>query len=729
MKIEGKGILQNILNIMLNILISIFSVILLISLYNNIQIKLFGKDYSDFFGYSVFEVQTGSMKPEINPGDWIIVKATQDINLKDIVTFRKDGEFITHRVIGTYNETYVTKGDANTSKDDPIDKSQIVGKVTKILPNFGIFKKTIFNPLVLISIIITIFICNIVFKDNLKNSNEKELIKNIKGKVLEFKKKILTMLDNQLENKKNKDDKSVEEQVTIISNEEEAELEVTKEIEIVSEEKILDNSLTLKEEAEGTWLGDYLQIEKSPEKEEENIIERNIIEETNKEEKTKLEVNDEIKEQEEITDSSMDEYNSSFIPVDISDLDNTFLEIAQNEIKEDEVHVQKTEEIKEEIKIDKPSTKINLDLLENTRKSKNIIDKFISIKIEEINEIINVLDDDGKTYTNEPTIKNSLISAYVDSKYYNYYGELESSNKKQSIKIEKYLKDVSIMMKRNYEGTDNKYDKKLDRFLEMFIILAKLEQVKNSIQDKRAKEEYYKKELIEHAEKCEWTEENLKEAVSDILKIQRNYVGIYGYLFKKVETNLFEIEYDKIKNRKGMYLVSLQHNISFSKVYSDYIIEKTYNEGIVAENKMIILMNLLSLQIVKDMMDSDFNNKYLVYLPTSLYYKEKKLEKILRNIDDERAKECVEIIIDINQLVTFNKGIERLKKRGYNFSLLIDEEINIDSKKYLGLNIAEHIFIDQSLNKGKIVSYLPSDLTEKIIYTDIKEKIGSLDGE
>lgn len=728
MKIEGKGILQNILNVILNILIGIFSIILLISLYNNIQIKLFGKDYSDFFGYSIFEVQTGSMKPEIDPGDWIIVKATQDINLKDIVTFRKDGEFITHRVIGTYNETYVTKGDANTSKDDPIDKSQIVGKVTKILPNFGIFKKTIFNPAVLISIIITIFICNIVFKDNLKNSNGKELIKKLKEKIIELKQKILAMLDKQIQKKEIKYTDPIEEKVTIISNDEE-ELEVTKEIEIVPEEKILDNSLTLKEDAEGTWLGDYLQIEKEQEK-EESINEENKIEETNKEENVKLEINDEIKEQEEeITDSSMDEYNSSFIHVDIFDLDNTFLEIAQNEIKEDEVHVQKTEEIKEEIKIDKPSTKINLDLLENTRKSKNIIDKFISIKIEEINEIINVLDDDGKTYTNEPTIKNSLISAYVDSKYYNYYGELETSNKKQSIKIEKYLKDVSIMMKKNYEGTDTKYDKKLDRFLDMFIILTRLEQVKNSIQDKRAKEEYYKKELIEHAEKCEWTEENLKAAVAEILKIQRNYVGIYGYLFKKVDTNLFNIEYDKIKNNKGMYLVNLQHNISFSKVYSDYIIEKTYNEGIVAENKMIILMSLLSLQIVKDMMDSDFNKKYLVYLPTTLYYKEKKLEKILRNIDDERAKECVEIIIDINQLVTFNKGIERLKKRGYNFSLLIDEEINIDSKKYLGLNIVEHIFIDQNLNKGKIVSYLPSDLTEKIIYSDIKEKIGSFDGE
>ena len=74
----------------------------------------------------------------------------------------------------------------------------------------------------------------------------------------------------KIQKKEIKDTDPIEEKVTIISNDEE-ELEVTKEIEIVPEEKILDNSLTLKEDAEGTWLGDYLQIEKEQEKEKESI--------------------------------------------------------------------------------------------------------------------------------------------------------------------------------------------------------------------------------------------------------------------------------------------------------------------------------------------------------------------------------------------------------------------------------------------------------------------------
>src|SRR5574344_402147 len=122
------NIYEKILNIALDILIVIFGFILLVSIYNNIQIKILGNSYSSFFGYSTFEVQTGSMADAINPGDWIIVKYAKNVKLNDIITFEKDGDFITHRVVEVYKETYVTMGDANNSKDDAISKNQVVGK-------------------------------------------------------------------------------------------------------------------------------------------------------------------------------------------------------------------------------------------------------------------------------------------------------------------------------------------------------------------------------------------------------------------------------------------------------------------------------------------------------------------------------------------------------------------------------------------------------------------------
>jgi len=660
MDMKQKGLIEKVINILLNVFIGLFGIILLISLYNNIQVRLFGKEYSDFFGYSVFEVQTGSMTPEINPGDWIIVKSTQNIELDDIITYKQDGEYITHRVIGAYNGTYVTKGDANNSKDEPIDKKQVVGKLTNILSNFGIFKKTIFNPIVLAAIIITILICNFVFK---KNKKEQYLVLNvdIKNKLLNISNNVINKVKNNISKKKEK----------------------------TNEEK------NVKEEFE------------IPQNEEQDSIYNDIV--------------DNFEEQEEI---------SSYIPVDVTELDDTFLEIAQNEIEEETpiLEVKKVEQVEEEIKESTP--KLNLELLENGKKSKNIIDKFISIKVEELNEIINILDDDGKTYVNEATIKNKLLSSYIDSKYYNYFGETDvSNNKKQTVKIEKYMNDVADAMNKKYKGTDTKYSDKVNRFLSIFNVIINLEQAK-LITDKKAKEEFYKKELTKYSKACNWDIKKVKTAIFEIMKIQRNYIGITEYLFKKLETNMFELEFNKLKTNKNIYGLSLEHNISFGKIYSDYIIDKTYNEGVIAENKIIVLLNLLSIQLVKDMIESEFNKKYVLYLPKTLYSKEKKLEKILRMIEDEHAKESTVILMKLEHLLKYKTVVKKLKKQGYNFAIALNSESKIDEKNYNTVNLVDYIFVDKNIpNIVKTLSSLPEDIVEKIVYEDITEKIGDFGGE
>ena len=181
MTLEKRGLYRKIIDIVLDILIVLFAIILAISIYSNIQIKILGNKYSSFFGYSTFEVQTGSMADTINVGDWIIVKKSKNIRLDDIVTYQKKGQFITHRVIEAYKGTYITKGDANNSKDEAINQDQIVGKVVKILPGFGLIRKTIFNPIVLIALIITLYLFGYALKGSKKEDDDDESRSKIRG--------------------------------------------------------------------------------------------------------------------------------------------------------------------------------------------------------------------------------------------------------------------------------------------------------------------------------------------------------------------------------------------------------------------------------------------------------------------------------------------------------------------------------------------------------------------
>lgn len=151
-------LLEKIVKIVFNIIIVLMFFLVIIVSYNFIQINILKKQYSNFFGYTVFEVTTGSMSGTIEINDIILVKITQDVAKDDIITFQKKGEIITHRIIAENDDLLITKGDANTGNDTPIQKKDVIGKVTKIFPRFGIWVKVLSDTKVIGSIIITVIL-------------------------------------------------------------------------------------------------------------------------------------------------------------------------------------------------------------------------------------------------------------------------------------------------------------------------------------------------------------------------------------------------------------------------------------------------------------------------------------------------------------------------------------------------------------------------------------------
>ncbi|HLN64103.1 MAG TPA: signal peptidase I, partial [Symbiobacteriaceae bacterium] len=107
------------------------------------------------------------MEPVIHTGDVIIVRPlaqTDSVQDGDIITFRtKDGgdTIITHRVVGTVNvngkpKAYVTKGDANDSKDGSVvTPAQILGRYAWRVPYFGYVAAFLRRP-------VGIFLCLIL---------------------------------------------------------------------------------------------------------------------------------------------------------------------------------------------------------------------------------------------------------------------------------------------------------------------------------------------------------------------------------------------------------------------------------------------------------------------------------------------------------------------------------------------------------------------------------------
>lgn len=140
---------SKIIGTILNILLCLVMIIMLFGVYYIVQIRVQNKEYANMFGYTFFEVATGSMSPTIEIGDIIIVKFTKEVSQNDIIVYKDGNDFITHRLIDIKRNELTTKGDANNSEDKSITIEQVLGQVIYTIPKVGIWRKIILTPKIL----------------------------------------------------------------------------------------------------------------------------------------------------------------------------------------------------------------------------------------------------------------------------------------------------------------------------------------------------------------------------------------------------------------------------------------------------------------------------------------------------------------------------------------------------------------------------------------------------
>ena len=146
-------VLKVISNILLIIVIIILSGYLILKFTNKI---------------AIYEVMSGSMETGIHKGDYIVVKKDNHYNIDDVVTYIRDNHYITHRIVKINGDKIITKGDANNTEDEEINKSDIVGKY--------VFRHEILNFIIdykflIVAMILILFIITSVLS---KNDNELE---------------------------------------------------------------------------------------------------------------------------------------------------------------------------------------------------------------------------------------------------------------------------------------------------------------------------------------------------------------------------------------------------------------------------------------------------------------------------------------------------------------------------------------------------------------------------
>lgn len=192
---------ENILKRKINILIYIILIpILIYNISLIIQAVIKTSETPNFLGIKTYVIISGSMKPNLQIGDIVIVKKVAQNELKqgDIISYRQGQSVITHRIAEVIDKEgeveYKTKGDNNNAEDSGIISYEMIeGKVVKHISQIGKIAIILQKKGTIIFIILILYIY-ILYSSSIK---KKRALRKLKREEFESKR-----LEEEYEQKK-----------------------------------------------------------------------------------------------------------------------------------------------------------------------------------------------------------------------------------------------------------------------------------------------------------------------------------------------------------------------------------------------------------------------------------------------------------------------------------------------------------------------------------------------
>ncbi len=162
--------------------ILLYNIILIIKAIEN------PKETPSFLGIKTYVIVSGSMEPNIQIGDIVVVKSIKNkeeaIKVGDVISFRKGHSVITHRITNIEKDEngilrIATKGDNNNTEDsERILINNIEGKVVKVIPKIGYITVLFKDKVIIIVTFIIAYNC-MMKSEKIKNRKRKRRQKRI----------------------------------------------------------------------------------------------------------------------------------------------------------------------------------------------------------------------------------------------------------------------------------------------------------------------------------------------------------------------------------------------------------------------------------------------------------------------------------------------------------------------------------------------------------------------
>lgn len=338
---------------------------------------------------------------------------------------------------------------------------------------------------------------------------------------------------------------------------------------------------------------------------------------------------------------------------------------------------------------------------------KNLMDVYLSFTERKIKKYMKLI---FNQYYDE-NIVNEYLRTYINARYYNiiniekparafYLRILDELDYKEDTLMEKCEKEAESLSEKQQRLKVISTVKEVFGYILFFDNVRNIENFKTigSIKEIVAKALAVASEAYGFKVPKDAEDKIYKEIKSDLLS--------KDLFLDKFDTDEFMLNFENSELRDDLFFVELLYNVKMPMQYSSKAVAQVFSEGIIAEDKLQVEYLLLSIIVIRDIVNGSFKDTYIVEFAPTLFKKKQKLDSLLSIIDNQALQSEISLNIMYSDYIKNKKSVFEYTKKGFNFTITLDNSIqsieDVEELKMFKIVIAQkNLVLYRDLKKNK----------------------------
>lgn len=305
-------------------------------------------------------------------------------------------------------------------------------------------------------------------------------------------------------------------------------------------------------------------------------------------------------------------------------------------------------------------------------------------------------------------IAEIFVNNYINARYYNL--TYKESNRVFYLRIkEALLKITEDLLQKNEKEKERTRDyvnyrrkeKIINDMFSVFDYIVFFDKVRDIDNMKKIKtidevidKLYQKRENEYQINERISTKEEFTELVKSDMESNEEFLNRY---FKN---QAFELGIKKAPNKNNLYNIKLISNVTIPMIYSPVAIEMAFNSELISEDRLLPEYTLLSLIVLRDVVEANFRDQYIVEFTETILRKKQKLKQVLEIISDPAVQDKINLKIQYEDLNKDKKILFDLMREGYKFAVELDNSLK-DAGEIEQLKMFSYIIVPKKVRLYK----------------------------